>query len=145
MHKTAFEYPPEVDAFEAVGLEKAPSVVVRPPRVALAPVALECTRDRCFTVGAYEDHVVWGRVVRFHIRDDVYVADGRVDTAALAPVGRLAAEYALVDNVFTTPLDAQILEARKGRRMQRLDSHPTDVSAVGQKGWSPSGSVLSED
>ena len=89
--------------------------------------------------------MVWGRVVCFHIRDDVYVGDGRVDTAALAPIGRLAAEYSLVDNVFTTPLDAQILEARKGRRMQRLDSHPTDFSAVGQKGWSPSGSVLSED
>jgi flavin reductase (DIM6/NTAB) family NADH-FMN oxidoreductase RutF len=33
MHKTAFEYPPEVDEFAAVGLEKAPSVVVKPPRV----------------------------------------------------------------------------------------------------------------
>jgi flavin reductase (DIM6/NTAB) family NADH-FMN oxidoreductase RutF len=145
MHKTAFEYPPGVDEFEAVGLEKAPSVVVKPPRVALAPVAMECKLDRFFTVGEYEDHVVWGRVVCFHIRDDVYGEDGRVDTAALAPVGRLAAEYSLVDNVFTTPLDKQILEARKGRRMQRLDSHPTDFSAVGQKGWSPSGSVLSED
>ena len=29
MHKTAFEYPPGVDEFEAVGLEKAPSVVGR--------------------------------------------------------------------------------------------------------------------
>jgi flavin reductase (DIM6/NTAB) family NADH-FMN oxidoreductase RutF len=145
MHKTAFEYPPGVDEFEAVGLEKAPSVVVKPPRVALAPVAMECKLDRYFTVGEYEDHVVWGRVVCFHIRDDVYLDDGRVDTAALAPVGRLAAEYSLVDNVFTTPLDAQILEARKDRRMQRLDSHPTDFSAVGQKGWSPSGSILSED
>src|SRR5262245_14637356 len=66
MHKTALEYPPEVDEFEAVGLEKAPSVVVRPPRVALAPVAMECKLDRFFTVGEYEDHVVWGRIVCFH-------------------------------------------------------------------------------
>src|SRR5215470_4515270 len=42
MHKTAFEYPPELDACEAVGLAKAPSVVVTPPLVALAPVAMEC-------------------------------------------------------------------------------------------------------
>ncbi|MBB4641572.1 hypothetical protein [Rhizorhapis suberifaciens] len=37
MHKSAHEFPSHVDEFEAVGLEKAPSVVVRPPRVALAP------------------------------------------------------------------------------------------------------------
>jgi flavin reductase (DIM6/NTAB) family NADH-FMN oxidoreductase RutF len=42
MHKTAFEYPPEVDEFNAADIEKAPSMVVRPPRVARAPVAMEC-------------------------------------------------------------------------------------------------------
>jgi flavin reductase (DIM6/NTAB) family NADH-FMN oxidoreductase RutF len=144
MHKTAIEYPPAVDEFTAVGLEKAPCVIVRPPRVALSPVSMECKLERLFTVGEYDDHVVWGRVVRLHIRDDAYLEGGRVDTAALAPVGRLAAEYSLVDKVFTTPLDPKILEARKSRRMQRLDGRPTDFSAVGQKGWSASGSVLSE-
>jgi flavin reductase (DIM6/NTAB) family NADH-FMN oxidoreductase RutF len=34
MHRTAFEHPPEVDEFEAVGIEKAASVIVQPPRVA---------------------------------------------------------------------------------------------------------------
>jgi hypothetical protein len=62
----------------------------------------------------------------------------------MAPVGRLAAEYSLVDNVFTTPLDKEVLTSLKGRRMQRLDGLPSDFSAVGQKGWSRSGSVLSE-
>jgi hypothetical protein len=60
MHKTAFEHPPEIDEFEAAGQEKAPSVVVRPPRVALAPVAMECKLDREFAVGDYHGHVVWG-------------------------------------------------------------------------------------
>ena len=144
MHKTAVEYPPAVDEFVATGLEKARCVIVRPPRVALSPVSMECKLERLFTVGDYDDHVLWGRVMCFHIRDDAYLEGGRVDTAALAPVGRLAAEYTLVDNVFTTPLDPKILEARKSRRMQRLDGRPTDFSAVGQKSWSASGSVLSE-
>ena len=143
MHGSAFEHPPEVDEFEAVGLKKAPSVIVRPPRVALAPVAMECKLEREFTVGEFEDHVVWGRVVRFHIRDDVYDPErGHVDTAALVPVGRLAAEYTLVENVFTTPLDPALLKEREGSRMHRLDGRPTDWSAVNQKNWSASGSVM---
>jgi flavin reductase (DIM6/NTAB) family NADH-FMN oxidoreductase RutF len=144
MHKSAFEHPPEIDEFERVGLEKAPSVVVQAPRVALAPISMECKLDRIIPIGDMGDHVIWGRVVRFHIRDDAYLEGGRVDTAALAPVGRLAAEYSLVDNVFSTPLDAEILEAREGTRMHRLDGKPTDWSAVAQKGWSASGSVLSD-
>jgi flavin reductase (DIM6/NTAB) family NADH-FMN oxidoreductase RutF len=144
MHQTAFEYPPGVDEFEASGIEKAPSVIVKPPRVARSPVSMECKLDRFFTVGDYDDHVIWGRVVRIHIRDDLYLENGRVDTAAMAPVGRLAAEYSLVENVFTTPLDAEVLKSREGRRMERLDGLPTDFSAVGQKSWSPSGSVLAE-
>ena len=144
MHKSAFEHPPEVDEFEAAGLAKAQSDVVRPPRVALAPVAFECVLEREFTVGDFNDHVIWGRVVRFHICDAAYLEGGRIDTAALAPVGRLAAEYTLVENVFTTPLDPEILAQHEGQRMHRLDGKPTDWSAVNQKSWSASGSVMQE-
>lgn len=143
MHRTAFEHPPEIDEFEAAGVEKAPSVFVRPPRVARAPVAMECKLEREFTVGDFHDHVVWGRVVRFHLRDDIFNAEiSHVDTAAFAPVGRLAAEYTLVDNVFTPPLEPRILRECEGKRMRRIDGHPSDWAAVNQKNWSPSGSVL---
>jgi hypothetical protein len=65
-----------------------------------------CKLEREFTVGDFNGHVVWGRVARFHLRNDIFNAkNSYVDTAALAPVGRLAAEYTLVDNVFTTPLE----------------------------------------
>jgi flavin reductase (DIM6/NTAB) family NADH-FMN oxidoreductase RutF len=143
MHKTAFEHPPEVDEFEVAGLEKAPSVVVRPSRVARAPVAMECKLEREFTVGDFYDHVVWGRVVRFHLRDDIFNEENtHVDTAALTPVGRLAAEYTLVDNVFVPPLEQQVLRRHDGVRMHRLDTRPDDWAAVNQEDWSPSGSVL---
>jgi flavin reductase (DIM6/NTAB) family NADH-FMN oxidoreductase RutF len=49
---------------------------------------MECKLEREFTVGEFHDHVVWGRVVRFHIRDDVYLEGGRIDTAALATAAR---------------------------------------------------------
>jgi flavin reductase (DIM6/NTAB) family NADH-FMN oxidoreductase RutF len=145
MHRTAFEHAPEVDEFDAAGLEKAQSLIVAPPRVALSPVAMECKLDREFTVGEFDDHVVWGRVVCFHIQDDFFSMDNvHVDTAALTPVGRLAAEYTLVDNVFTTPLESNILQRCSERRMQRLDGLPSDWAAVNQKTWSASGSVTQE-
>src|ERR1044072_5523617 len=43
--------------------------------------------------GDAHEHVVWGEVVRFHLRDDLYLERGRIDTAALPVIGRLAAEY----------------------------------------------------
>lgn len=145
MHRTAFEHLPEVDEFDAVGLEKAASGIVKPPRVAIAPVAMECKLEREFTVGDFDDHVVWGRVVRFHIRDDIFDADKfHIDTAALAPVGRLAAEYTLVDNVFVPPVDHKILQQQEGQRMHRLDDRPAEWAAVNQTNWSPSGSVLEQ-
>ena len=143
MHKTAFEHPSDVDEFEAACIEKAPSVIVRPPRVARAPVAMECKLEREFTVGDFRDHVIWGRVVRFHLRDDIFHAqNSHVDTAALAPVGRLAAEYTLVDNVFVPPLAPSVLREREQARMHRLDGRPADWAAVKEKTWSPSGSVM---
>ncbi len=82
--------------------------------------------------------------MRFHIRDDVYLGDGKVDTAALVPVGRLAAEYTLTNNVFTTPLEQSLIDAHALRRMERLDGLPTTYSAVGDKKFSASGSVIAD-
>src|SRR5512139_1885777 len=41
MNQTAGEYAYGIDEFEMAGLETAPSIDVRAPRVALAPVAME--------------------------------------------------------------------------------------------------------
>ncbi|MGU3432545.1 flavin reductase family protein [Actinomycetes bacterium M1A6_2h] len=142
MHRTAAEFPSNVDEFDAVGLKKEPSEVVKPPRVAGVPISFECTLERIIPIGDLDDHVVYGIIERFHIRDDLYLDRGRIDTAALNPVGRLAAEYTLVENVFTTPLEDHILEARQDARMRRLDDKDTDFSPIGTSSWSPSGSVM---
>jgi flavin reductase (DIM6/NTAB) family NADH-FMN oxidoreductase RutF len=140
MHRSAFEFDSDIDEFAAVGLEKDPSVVVRPPRVKGAPIALECKLERIIPMGDV-DHVVFGEVVRFHIRDDVYMAGGRIDTGALQAVGRLAAEYTLVHNAFTTPLDDQLLASLRGRRAGRLDGHEDSYSPIDSKEWSASGAT----
>jgi flavin reductase (DIM6/NTAB) family NADH-FMN oxidoreductase RutF len=142
MHQTAFEFPPEADEFVEVGLQKAPSEVVRVPRVEGAPISMECRVNKIIPVGQIGDHVVLGEVLRFHVRDDLYLARGRIDTAAIHSVGRLAAEYTLVENVFITPLDLEVLSGRAKTRMHRLDGHADGWSPIDTKPWSPSGSMF---
>jgi flavin reductase (DIM6/NTAB) family NADH-FMN oxidoreductase RutF len=140
MHRSAFEFASNVDEFDAIGLGKEPSAIVRAPRVKGAPITMECKVDRIIPTGNH-DHVVWGEVVRFHVRDDVYLPGGRIDTGALQAVGRLAAEYTLVQNAFTTPLDESVLASFHGKRADRLDAHPDGYSPIDSKEWSASGAT----
>jgi flavin reductase (DIM6/NTAB) family NADH-FMN oxidoreductase RutF len=120
MHRSAFEFDSGADEFAEIGLEKQPSDLVRPPRIEGAPIAFECVVERIIPAsGDLDDHVVWGEVVRFHIREDLYLERGPIDTAAIPAVGRLAAEYTLVNNVFITPVADDTLAARDGQRMAR--------------------------
>ena len=51
MNVTSGEYPPEVDEFEVAALAVAPGTRVGVPRVASAPITLECRLDRLRPVG----------------------------------------------------------------------------------------------
>jgi flavin reductase (DIM6/NTAB) family NADH-FMN oxidoreductase RutF len=91
MNQTSGEYPPAVDEFAVAGLAAAPGVRVRAPRVATAPISLECRLVRIVQVGRGPHSVVFGEIVYLHVRDGLYDAgSGRIDVAALRPVGRLA-------------------------------------------------------
>lgn len=88
------------DEFELAGLTKAPCELVRPPRVAESPAALECCLHRIVPLpdddGKAENFLIIGRVLGIHI-DDRFIHEGRVDTAAMRPIARLGySEYATV-------------------------------------------------
>ena len=87
------------------------------------------------------DHVVWGRVKRIHVRDDLYMSRGRIDVGALGVFGRLAAEYTLVDTIFTTPLPEELVGTLEAQRAGRLDGRSSDYSPIDTAEWSPSGST----
>jgi flavin reductase (DIM6/NTAB) family NADH-FMN oxidoreductase RutF len=94
-----------VDEFELAGLEKAPSQLVKPPRVAASPVALECKYVKTVDLPGH-DHarggyaIVVGRVIGVYI-DDEFIVDGRVNTAAMQPIMRMGySEYAVVKEAF---------------------------------------------
>jgi flavin reductase (DIM6/NTAB) family NADH-FMN oxidoreductase RutF len=102
MNLTSGEYTPEVDEFALAGLTAAASVKVKAPRVAEAPINLECQVIQILPVGRGLHSLVLGEIVAFHIRDDLYNPQtGRIDMYALRPVGRLAGElYTHVHDIF---------------------------------------------
>jgi flavin reductase (DIM6/NTAB) family NADH-FMN oxidoreductase RutF len=104
-------------------LEAAPSRLVRPPRVAQSPCALECKLlqivDLIDTGGEpVHRHVVFGQVVGIHI-DDRFIRNGRLDTAAMQPIARCGySDYAVVDKVFAVA------------RPRNSDGDPADKQAA---------------
>lgn len=100
MHESSKSHPPEADEFERAGLTPAPCEVVKAPRVGEAGVSMECVLDRILPLGS--DHLVIGRMVRFHVRDELY-QNGRIDVDGLQPLGRLAGNYTKVETIFDLP------------------------------------------
>ncbi len=95
-----------VNEMERAGLAAAPSRMVKPPRVAESPCALECKLLRVVKLDALdgsplECHVVFGQVVGVYI-DDRFVKDGILDTAAMRPIARCgyADQYSVADQMF---------------------------------------------
>jgi flavin reductase (DIM6/NTAB) family NADH-FMN oxidoreductase RutF len=97
---------PEINEAALAGLEMIPSCIVTPLRVAASPVHLECKFHSALTLpgNAFDQahHVVIGRVVGVHIRDDALTPDGKLDVLKLRPIARLGYfDYTTVDTVFT--------------------------------------------
>jgi flavin reductase (DIM6/NTAB) family NADH-FMN oxidoreductase RutF len=99
---TSVDYPPEVNEFEAAHLTPVPSIDVRPFRVAEAPVAMECKVTQIIPVEGSTNVMVLGRVLRFHVRQDLYRPNGLVDTVKMKPITRLggAVEYTKIGELF---------------------------------------------
>ncbi len=82
--------------FELAGVAPAPSVVVRPPRVADAPASFECITHRIIRTNPGQPgggNIVLGRVVHVHVRDDLadekFLARFHTDPAKLRAIGRM--------------------------------------------------------
>ena len=88
---TSAEVPPEVNEFELAGFTPVASQAVRPPRVAESPAQMECKLLQILYTGHAPNSgvIVLGKVVRFHIREDLF-DDFRIDPAGLDAVGRMA-------------------------------------------------------
>ena len=102
MMLTSADFPPGVNEFEIAGLEAVPSIDVKPPRIVIAPVAMECRVTQIVPVEGATNVMVLGRVLRFHVRKDLLRSNGLVDTIKMKPITRLGGpiEYAKIGELF---------------------------------------------
>ncbi len=106
MNISGGEYPEGVSEPELAKLEMAPSRKVKPPRVARAPIALECIYSQTVRLtrsdgNAHNYEMTIGEVVNVHI-DDLVIVDGLIDMTRIRPIARLGyrGDYAVVDTLF---------------------------------------------
>jgi flavin reductase (DIM6/NTAB) family NADH-FMN oxidoreductase RutF len=104
--------------FDLTGLETAPSVVVRAPRVAASPVAYEC---RTFQVTRLAPDVpgganlVIGEVVRIYIEDRLVNDRFEIDADRLSAIGRMGGiEYCRTADRFAMPRGRAALQDEEG-------------------------------
>jgi len=92
MHACGENYAPKHSETDALGIELLPSRRVRPPRIAMAPVQMECRLDQAVVLGRGINTLFIGEVVAFHLSPRVY--DGtRVDSVKLRPIARLGGPF----------------------------------------------------
>jgi flavin reductase (DIM6/NTAB) family NADH-FMN oxidoreductase RutF len=92
---SAKELPPGESEVELTGLSLAPSLKVKPPRVAESPVHLECRVRQILPVGdgPLAANLVIGEVILIHVADAVLGEDGRVDPRKLRTIARLGGNF----------------------------------------------------
>ncbi len=99
MNDCAIDFASNIDEISFVGLTKEPGAKVNVPRIKESLVHLECELHQVLHFGETPGagSLVIGRVVHVHVQDQLF-GNGRIDTAGLKPIGRMAG------NIFTDPL-----------------------------------------
>jgi flavin reductase (DIM6/NTAB) family NADH-FMN oxidoreductase RutF len=104
MNRCAADFPPEASELDFAGYTAAPSLLLRTPRLAESPAALECRHWRTIEVRNGRELII-GEVVAAHARDGLVDRDRlHVDHQAYRPVGRLAGnDYCRTRDTFGLP------------------------------------------
>ena len=108
MNTTAAGVARDVDELSLAGLTAEPGQCVDVPRVAEAPVHLECRYIKTTELPGDTANdvycVIFGQVVGINIKDEFITGDGEVDVGKMQPIARLGyQDYAVVnsDTIFT--------------------------------------------
>jgi flavin reductase (DIM6/NTAB) family NADH-FMN oxidoreductase RutF len=106
MSLTSAPLPRGQSEYPFAGLETAPSVIVKPPRVKGTPAALECkllsiTELNDLDGRRIDRFMVLGQVVSVYV-DERFVFDGKFDIVAARTIARCGyADYSVVDSIFS--------------------------------------------
>ena len=108
MNQSSATLPQDVDEIALTKLTPVKSRIVKSPRIAEAPVHLECKYLKTVELPGWNEKdvykVIFGEVVGIHIDDEFITKEGLVDIAKIKPIGRLGYnDYTLtnLDSIFT--------------------------------------------
>lgn len=89
------EYAKGINEFEKAGFTMLPSQLVRPPRVAEAPVQMECVVREVIHLGENPGagNLILAEVKLIHIREEILDEDGKIDQAKIDLVARLGGDW----------------------------------------------------
>jgi flavin reductase (DIM6/NTAB) family NADH-FMN oxidoreductase RutF len=127
VNRSAMPVAPEVDEFDLAGVSKASCIEAPGPRVAESPCHFECRylntlRFRGNTKASDAD-VVFGEVVRVHVKEEVILPSGKLDVLRIRPLARLGYyDYTSVTDSFEMRIpdaDVEELAGLEGRPRQR--------------------------
>lgn len=104
MNTTTADVAPEVDEIDLAGLANEASELVKPPRVAAAPIHLECELYQEIELPCTREdsinRMIIGKVLGVHIHEDVLI-DGLIDLSKVNPLARLGyKQYTSVQDIF---------------------------------------------
>ena len=116
MNASSIEAPSDFDEFDYAGLTLAPSVAVKPPRVAESPIHFECKVREIIEIGNEPGggSIVIGTIVHIHADDGVMIGEDKINLTALKPIGRLMGSgYCRVTDIIEIERPKNILGAKK--------------------------------
>ena len=95
MSLTSSPYPKGVDEFVKAGFTKLDSVLVRPSRVAEAPVTMECKVNQVIEMGTQggAGNLIICEVILMHIKEEVLGPDGKIDQKKIDLVARMGGNW----------------------------------------------------
>lgn len=104
VNKTAAPIERTSNELERTNLTCIDSELVSVPGIQQAKIRMECKLNRIIPLGDPQEgsDLIIGEVIMFHIDDDVYFEDSKIDAQALTAISRLASnDYASLGETFT--------------------------------------------
>jgi len=101
LHESAVEHEAEVSEVELLGLDTLPSDSVSVPRLAAAPISLECRLHSVTPFGETGAEFYVGEITVMHVEDEI-IHDGKIAVELLRPICRLGGpSYARLGEIIT--------------------------------------------
>ncbi|MCQ9278374.1 flavin reductase family protein [Staphylococcus borealis] len=104
INKTAAPIQPEDNELDLTELHMITSDIIDVPAIKEAKIRFECQLEQMILLGSEDEgaDLIIGTIVKYHIQDDVYFGDSKINANQLKPVARLAGnDYAKLGEQFT--------------------------------------------